>query len=251
MRELMTILTVFLLVTPITLALTTIPIYEQGKLHGQAPGHSKVIGITADGDWIIEETIIHYTKPQNPSRLPKTPTCYKLMGVKWARLPVSYVINPRNLDGLEEEFVVNTIVASAETWDSVTSSELFNNQYTVNYDLSYGVYDQKNVIDFGYGLDSNVIAVTTVWYTMRGKQIIEFDMRFNDAFTWGDATSNPVVMDLQNIATHELGHSVGMDDVYTDSCSAVTMYGFGTEGETQKRTLEQPDITGLQKLYGV
>jgi len=30
----------------------------------------------------------------------------------------------------------------------------------------------------------------------------------------------------------------------------VTMYGYSDYGEIIKRTLEQPDITGLQTLYG-
>jgi len=74
---------------------------------------------------------------------------------------------------------------------------------------------------------------------------------FDTDFTWGDATSNPGLMDLQNIATHELGHGVGLADIYTSSCSAVTMYGYSNNGETEKRTLELPDITGLQKIYGI
>jgi len=31
----------------------------------------------------------------------------------------------------------------------------------------------------------------------------------------------------------------------------VTMYGYSNYGETSKRTLEQPDITGLQSMYGI
>jgi len=57
-------------------------------------------------------------------------------------------------------------------------------------------------------------------------------------------------MDLENIAVHELGHTVGLSDIYSTACSEVTMYGYSTEGETSKRTLEQPDITGLQRMYG-
>jgi cytochrome c biogenesis protein CcdA len=62
--------------------------------------------------------------------------------------------------------------------------------------------------------------------------------------------ANPALMDLQNIATHELGHAFGMDDIYTDACSSVTMYGYSDNGDISKRTLEQPDITGLRLMYG-
>ncbi|MBA7643606.1 hypothetical protein ES703_51337 [subsurface metagenome] len=57
-------------------------------------------------------------------------------------------------------------------------------------------------------------------------------------------------MDLQNIATHELGHSVGLGDLYDDVASEETMYGLSEYGETKKRTLYLGDIAGIQKLYG-
>ncbi len=50
-------------------------------------------------------------------------------------------------------------------------------------------------------------------------------------------------MDFENIATHELGHSVGLDDLFTEACSEDTMYGFAATGETKKSTLEGGDIT--------
>ena len=75
-------------------------------------------------------------------------------------------------------------------------------------------------------------------------------MLFNTRFDWRKASLDPTKMDLQNIATHEFGHSVGLGDLYSSTCSEVTMYGYSTEGETKKQTLEEPDITGLQVLYG-
>jgi predicted Zn-dependent protease len=57
-------------------------------------------------------------------------------------------------------------------------------------------------------------------------------------------------MDLRNIATHELGHAVGLADLYENACSEETMYGYSSEGETKKRDLNDGDITGLQQLYG-
>ena len=107
-----------------------------------------------------------------------------------------------------------------------------------------------NTIAFGDYPDNNVIAVTSIWYTRRGKQIVEFDQLYNTRYTWGDAVINPSVMDLQNIVTHELGHGVGLGDIYSTACSTVTMYGYSSYGETIKRTLEQPDIDGFQKMYG-
>jgi hypothetical protein len=173
------------------------------------------------------------------------------MGVKWKTLPVKYVINPTNPDGLSEEFVTNTIAASAEAWDTATSAELFDDSYSVDHGARYGVQNYKNAIVFGDYPEPNVIGVTSVWYTRRGRQIVEFDMELDTDYTWGDATtSNATVMDLQNIVTHELGHGVGMNDIYSGACSEVTMYGYSGYNDIKKRTLESADIVGLQKMYG-
>jgi len=184
----------------------------------------------------------------------KTPTCYKFLTptkIRWKTLPVNYEINPTNPQNLDESFVTGAVFNSAETWDTVTSKELMNDVYTVDYTATYGVQNYENAIVFGNYPTEGVIAVTTVWYNPATKAIVEFDVMFDTDWTWGDAAVDSTKMDLQNIATHELGHGVGLADVYQDACSTVTMYGYSDYGETQKRTLETPDITGLQKLYGI
>jgi predicted Zn-dependent protease len=58
-------------------------------------------------------------------------------------------------------------------------------------------------------------------------------------------------MDLQNIATHELGHGLGLNDLYESAASEETMYGYSTYGEMSKRSLFIGDIAGIHDLYGV
>ena len=243
------LITTILVVSVATTASMLIPANDKAKENAKAPEKSPVITETEAGEWDLERVdFIHYVKPVNPGAT-KTTTCYKLLGVKWKTLPVIYAINPTG-SGLEDGFVTSAISTSAETWDTATASELFNDAYAVDYTAQYGIQNFENAIAFGNYPDANVIAVTSIWYTRVGKQIVEFDILLDTDFIWGDATVNPAVMDLQNIATHELGHGAGLNDIYSSTCSEVTMYGYSTEGETKKRTLEQPDIAGLQKMYG-
>jgi hypothetical protein len=189
-------------------------------------------------------TFIHYRDGtvKGVGKAVKGPACYKLMGIKWQALPISYVINP----AVDE----NAIAAATAEWDKHTGANLFG-EYTVDPSANFDEYpDGRNEYSYGDYSQSGVIAVTRVWYTRYGKQIVEYDVMFDTDFIWGDATVTSTVMDLQNIATHETGHGVGLADVYQSACSEVTMYGYSDYGETKKRTLEQPDITGLQKLYG-
>ncbi|NYT17304.1 MAG: matrixin family metalloprotease [Methanomicrobiales archaeon] len=231
-----------------------IPLSDTGKEHSQAPEYSPAI----DENYNLERIdFIHYAKPTgSPGKPAKSPTCYKLMGVSWKSLPVSYVINTTNGGGLTESFVGTAMTTGAETWDGQTSKELFSNSVAIDNNARYGIQDFKNVIAFGTEdadgnpLPENVIAVTSVWWNPRGRQIVEFDMVFNNKWSWGDAGEEGYVMDVQNIATHEMGHAVGLADIYTTTCSAVTMFGYSEEGEISKRTLEQPDIIGLQQMYG-
>ena len=150
--------------------------------------------------------------------------------------------------------VLNQAAASAMTWDNQTSKTIwgtFDLDYLAGFD---SVADGLNEISFGPYSDSNVIAVTRVWGIFSGpnKYLDQFDMLFNTAYAWGDvaATGNTSLMDYMNIATHELGHAVGLGDLY-NNCLQETMYGYSGYGETKKRDLNAGDILGFQKLYGV
>ena len=174
-------------------------------------------------------------------------------GVKWKTTEISYVID----DGLTD--FAPAIQDSAEEWDSWTSSELFNDDYDIVSDGTWdgwedSSYDGRNEFVFGDYPQEGVIAVCVVWGTFRGppdqREIIEFDVLFDIDFIWGDATSNPDVMDMRNIATHEIGHGVGLADLYDGAASEETMYGYASYGEIKKRDLYIGDIAGIQELYG-
>jgi len=97
------------------------------------------------------------------------------------------------------------------------------------------------------------IAVAIVWGYFGGpppfRELVEWDMVFDDVdFDWS-AIGEAGKMDFENIATHELGHAVGLGDLYNTECSEATMYGYASYGETKKRTLEAGDIAGVSSLY--
>lgn len=242
------ILTGIILISSVLISASMmIPLNDNAKQKAKSPEMSPLIG----ENWDLERVdFIHYAKPTNKGKPNKnTESCYKLLGVKWKTSPVDYTINPTNPNGLSEDFIINTISTSAQTWDNEVPVELLTNTPSIDYTAQYGIQDYENSIDFGTYSEDGVIAVTSIWFTRRGKQIVEFDMRFNTNYAWGDASIDSSLMDLQNIATHELGHAIGLDDIYSTSCSSVTMYGYSDIGDTSKRILEQPDIYGLQRMY--
>ena len=199
---------------------------------------------------------IHYVKdtanakPTASARPSKTAVGYKLTGYKWL-WQESFAFNLDNLPSpLEADTVAEVITNSAKTWDDKTSFALFS--YTsATTDEPYQVYDETNTIAFGDLGNTGIIAQTTWWYSRAGKAILEFDMCFNTQFKWsasGESVAD--AMDIQNIATHEFGHAVGLADIYNSNYDYVTMYGYSSYGDIEKISLDGWDIAGLQKIYG-
>jgi len=98
------------------------------------------------------------------------------------------------------------------------------------------------------------LGVTYVWFSRRNGEILEVDTAFNKRVPWAifssspECQSSPEAYDLQNIATHEFGHWVGLEDLYDDAYQDLTMYGFSAGGEVKKRTLGTGDISGRNAL---
>lgn len=190
-------------------------------------------------------------------------TCYGYMasGAKWKTIE-PWVINTTNGDGLSSEFVFGNMTADIAKWEDATDGTLGNNvgadvlgNGAVTDDVLIAdevAPDAVNEVYFGGISDSGTIGVTIVWGIFSGppqqRKLSEWDMVFNTGYSWS-ASGEAGKMDFENIATHELGHAIGMSDLYTSACANETMYGYADNGQTNKRTLEIGDIIGANKLY--
>ena len=214
---------------------------------------------------IAKAVFIHYKAPAKPvwagPKKSSEDEGYKLFrgGVKWAdtALPVSYSINTASVPwGIDPSAAASEIIASFEKWDDNTSKELFNNTVGTTA-IAVASLDSTNAIAWAALADLNTIAVTTFWYYRSTKELVEFDILFNTQFTWGidldgEDTAYSLVgaMDIRNIATHESGHALVLEDLYQDKYTGMTMYGYSAYDEVEKISLELGDIAGLHKLYG-
>ena len=178
---------------------------------------------------------------------PKDNTYYELWGGYLADT-VEYYVNP-NVDLVTGGDVVTEINNAAEAWDVVTTGELFS--YAGTTTESWYEEDGQNTVSWVKFIPQDYIAVAVMWYDPADMIIYEVDIVFNTFHKWGiDPVKRDRAFDIQNIATHEFGHPVGLDDLYVEIYSELTMYGYSSKGETQKCTLEIGDVAGAQELYG-
>jgi len=140
--------------------------------------------------------------------------------------------------------------AAAATWDNGTGTAI-SGGVTAGSDGVAGVQDFKSQFDFVDLGASSTIAVTTTWYYTASGDAVESDGRYNTYYAWATDGSGGA-MDVLNIATHEIGHTFGLDHPRGQPAkiSCLTMYAYGSLGETAKRTLGDGDLLGIRAIYG-
>lgn len=171
-------------------------------------------------------------------------TAYSLTGWAWSGR-YSAKADPTN-SGLSANGVMSAFSQSGSAWDAATSGSIWGGVTQNSGGANAGKRDSVN--QFGFKSGGNYIAVTYTWSS--GGNALESDGRYNTNYPWslsGEANK----MDLQNIGTHEVGHTFGLGHSPTGSQHAcLTMYPYADYGETQKRSLETGDKNGIKAIYG-
>lgn len=140
------------------------------------------------------------------------------------------------------------VAASLATWDAATGASLVGSVVADRAGVA-GTYDGVNQIDWVLLDSASTIAVTTTWYNRYSGLAVESDGQYNTRFAWA-TDGRAGAMDVQDIATHETGHTFGLDHPKGKNVDCLTMYAYASNGETQKRTLGAGDERGLRSIYG-
>ena len=124
---------------------------------------------------------------------------------------------------------------------------------------------KNNYMALTKAVTGRTIAVTWTWYynpdpdidvygpdRTRYNRVAESDIYFNGNMKWRAATAESTAtyykFDIRTIATHEVGHTLGLADLYGLEDKSKTMYGYNN-GQVDW-SLGNADLLGLQKLYG-
>jgi len=166
-------------------------------------------------------------------------------------LPVQYYINENgtpDIAGTAEEFAA--VQRSFQTWEDDAGSYM-DYTYLGTTTRSGLSQDGFNVVSWqSIDGEGGTLGETNYWYDPANKQLIEFDIVFDEDETWsvlGEADKH----DIQNVGTHEVGHTLVLGDLYDAQDNDETMYGYSYLGETKKRDLYTGDIAGIRFIYGI
>lgn len=208
-------------------------------------------------------------------------TQYGYSGIRWQDPSgIPYWINTNfsttTSPNLTKPKAVEAIKVAFQTWmdgqaaqtDGARTGAALVYTYKGNTGVTGPKLDGKNVVAWK-PLRLGWIAVAYVWYYTATGNIAEFDILFNNLYSWTytqptgidgtpyddpDNLGRANTFDLRNIATHEAGHTLMLDDIYDDNDGVagenlLTMYGYGNYRELLKDTLQRGDHLGVSYIY--
>jgi hypothetical protein len=196
------------------------------------------------------------------------PQLYSYSGYHWNNNSLTYWVNLTG-NRISDVDALTGIMASFQTWQADPVSQITFGYQGVTDAYMPGLNadnpDYWNVVGWAYLSDSypDAIAITIVWATRGNKLIVDSDTVLNADvyFSWkqSNITIDPDIAllspttsydaDVQNIMTHEIGHWLQLNDLYSPASAEQTMYGYASDRELKKCSLELGDLAGIQKVY--
>jgi uncharacterized protein (TIGR03437 family) len=168
---------------------------------------------------------------------------------------VVYNLNPAGSDDVPFAQVEAAITSSFKTWEDLTTCSIAftrgpnRTETGAKNDGIFQIYWQENsTVDDGLDI-SGALAVTRLFTYMgngRDGEIADASLVFNGKEVHWATDGNPSRIDIAEVATHEIGHSIGLSHT---PVAAATMFPRTGEGFTRGRTLHSDDQIPASILY--
>ncbi len=191
----------------------------------------------------------------------------EMVRLKWGEdnMPVPYYFNETPPEDFSLQEAVNAARASFDTWESIPTSTITFRYVDTTSAEPFVFFDFINTLGFSIepDLEGTGILGATNWivFTFTG-EIAESDIVFNKEMSWSvDPDGVADHFDFQSIATHEIGHFIGLGHsaagvMETDGGNrrllggSASMHPFAfPDGTITGRTPIADDIVGVSALY--
>ncbi|HUL74276.1 MAG TPA: matrixin family metalloprotease [Vicinamibacterales bacterium] len=187
----------------------------------------------------------------------------RVVALKWPSMPVRYFITNRDVPGVTAPQLQAAVDRAFSTWGSLPTAQIsaqfvgFTGADPVNNDgatvLGFQAHPE---LDRVLGATTHAVDQTT-------GAVVESDIFLNSTFDWSVAAGGEAArFDVQSIATHEIGHLLGLSHSALGETelrpsggrrvlgkSAVMFPIAFPAGNIADRTLKPDDIAGMSDVY--
>ena len=183
---------------------------------------------------------------------------------KWKTLPVRFFITNRDVPGVSASQLETAVKLAFSSWTSVPTAA-FSAEFVGFTNAEAGEEDDISVIGFRSRPElERVLGQTSFHVDSSTNQLIESDIFLNSSFAWSVAANGESSrFDVQSIATHEVGHLLGLGH---SALGETTLIGGGGRrvlgkqavmfpiafpaGNINDRQLKPDDVAGISGIYG-
>ncbi len=169
--------------------------------------------------------------------------------LRWPTIPMKFNVHQTAAPGLTAAATQDAVRKAYLAWTSVSCTS-FKTQDLGVVNLPWGDQDDKinshvwtSSWPPSYG--QNALGITWTSYDPQSGKIYDADTHYNPGYTWSTSGS-PTAIDAQSVATHEIGHQLGLD--HSPIQTATMFYATG-QGDTSQRSLDADDMKGVCYLY--
>ncbi len=185
------------------------------------------------------------------------------IAIRWTAARVRWYANTAAVPGVTSSQFQSEVAQAFTTWESVPTASI---AFEFAGFTSAMPFEDDDLSVFGFQsepeMDRVLGATTFIVDTLTGN-IIESDVFFNSIFTWSTSpTGDASRFDLRSVATHEIGHflglghsAIGETEVRPEGGrrvlgSGAVMFPISLgRGVVADRTLQPDDIAGVSDLY--